>query len=44
MTLLIALIANGLYEAETGRQFIDTGWIVLLWVAHLISHSPSGKS
>lgn len=35
MTLLIALIANGIYEHEIGRQFIGTGWIVLIWLVHL---------
>lgn len=39
MTLLIALIANGIYEHEVGRQFIGTGWIVLLWIGHLIVRS-----
>lgn len=39
MTLLIALIANGIYEHEVGQQFIGTGWIVLLWIGHLIVRS-----
>ncbi|OYR26236.1 MULTISPECIES: hypothetical protein [Brucella] len=41
MTLLIALIANGIYEHEVGRQFIETGWIVVLWVCHLMVRSKS---
>lgn len=43
MTLLIALIANGLYEAETGRQFIGSGWIVLIWILHLMVHSSRSR-
>ncbi|WP_281040908.1 hypothetical protein [Mesorhizobium sp. Pch-S] len=39
MTLLIALIANGIYEHEIGRQFIGTGWIVSLWALHLVVRS-----
>lgn len=35
MTLLIALIANAIHAHLLGYQFIGTGWIVLLWIAHL---------
>ncbi|WP_260855651.1 hypothetical protein [Mesorhizobium amorphae] len=39
MTLLIALIANGIYEHEIGLQFIGNAWIVALWVLHLVVRS-----
>lgn len=39
MTLLIALIANAIHAHLLGYQFIGTGWIVLLWITHLIVRS-----
>lgn len=39
MTLLIALIANHICEHLTGEVFLDTGWIVAIWVAHVLYHS-----
>ena len=41
MTLLIALIANAIFEHMTGEKFIDTGWIVVIWIFHLGMHSNS---
>lgn len=38
MTLLIALIANGIHAHLTGELFIGTGWIVAIWILHLLSH------
>lgn len=39
MTLLIALIANAIHAHLIGYQFIGTGWIVLIWVLHLIARA-----
>lgn len=36
MTLLIALIANAIHAHLLGFQLIGTGWIVLVWIIHLI--------
>lgn len=41
MTLLIALIANAIFEHLTGAKFIDTGWIVVIWIFHLGTHLDS---
>lgn len=39
MTLLIALIANGIYEHLVGDPFIGVPWIIVIWILHLMAHS-----
>jgi len=41
MTLLIALIANHICDHLTGEQFIETGWIVAIWVLHVLARTAS---
>ena len=43
MTLLIALMGNELVRAQTGHVFIEQGWIIAIYVFHVIYHSGSKK-
>lgn len=43
MTLLIALMANAIYAHEIGQPFIDTGWIVVIWIIHLLCRGSSSS-
>jgi len=43
VTLLLALITNAIYTVETGHPFLDTEWIVVLWLAHLVFHAERAK-
>lgn len=38
MTLVIALIANAIHTHLVGQPAIDTIWIALIWLAHLLYH------
>lgn len=38
MTLIIALMAEHIYEKLYGEPYIATGWIVAIWIAHLCYH------
>lgn len=39
MTLLIALIANGIHEHMYGEPFIAVPWIIVIWILLLAAHS-----
>jgi len=42
MTLVIALIANGIYDHLIGEPAISNLWIGVIWVGHLLYHSGRG--
>lgn len=41
MTLLLALMGNDAYAQAYGEPFIATGWIVVLWIGHIIANAGS---